>query len=125
MEYIRGVEKGHITRMVGKGLGDLSDNKHLEQLVGRLESVDHEVSDRFAIARRDGRRIEDESDQETLRLAVALIKQFTHFQPWAPDPALALRGFDQFLDQLMSKGPEALRLFASPGGLRELDRGDS
>ncbi len=87
-----------------------------------IESVDHEVSDRFAIARRDGRRIEDESDQETLRLAVALIKQFTHFLPWAPDPALALRGFDQFLDQLMSKGPEALRMFASPGGLRELAR---
>ena len=87
-----------------------------------IESVGHEVSDRFAIARRDGRRIEDETDQETLRLAVALIKQFTHFLPWAPDPALALRGFDQFLDQLRSEGPEALRLFASPQGLRELAR---
>jgi len=87
-----------------------------------IESVGQEVSDRFSIARRDGRRIEDEADQETLRLAVALIKQFTHFLPWAPDPALALRGFDQFLDQLMSEGPEAMRLFASPGGLRELAR---
>ena len=81
-----------------------------------IESVGHEVSDRFAITRRDGRRIEDEDDQEALRLAVALIKQFTHFLPWAPDPALALRAFDQFLDQLMSEGPEALRMFASPGG---------
>ncbi|MCG6927255.1 MAG: hypothetical protein LJF30_18350 [Acidobacteria bacterium] len=87
-----------------------------------IESMGHEVSDRFSIARRDGRRIEDEDDQETLRLAVALIKQFTHFLPWAPDPALALRGFDQFLDQLMSEGPEAVRLFASPEGLRELAR---
>jgi len=87
-----------------------------------IESLGHEVSDRFSIARRDGRRIEDEADQETLRLAVALIKQFTHFLPWAPDPALALRGFDQFLDQLMSEGPEAMRLFASPEGLRELAR---
>ncbi len=87
-----------------------------------IESVGHEVSDRFSIARRDGRRIEDENDQETLRLTVALIKQFTHFLPWAPDPALALRGFDQFLDQLVSEGPEAMRVFASPEGLRELAR---
>jgi glutamate-ammonia-ligase adenylyltransferase len=87
-----------------------------------IESVGDEVADRFAIARRDGRRLEDETEQETLRLAVALIKQFTHFLPWAPDPALALKGFDQFLDQLMSEGPEALRLFASPQGLRELAR---
>jgi glutamate-ammonia-ligase adenylyltransferase len=87
-----------------------------------IESVGEEVADRFSIARRDGRRIEDETEQETLRLAVALIKQFTHFLPWAPDPALALRGFDQLLDQLMSEGPEALRLFASPEGLRELAR---
>lgn len=87
-----------------------------------IESVGHEATDRFSIARRDGRRIEDEADQETLRLAVALIKQFTDFLPWAPDPALALRGFDQFLDQLMSEGTEALRLFASPEGLRELAR---
>lgn len=87
-----------------------------------IESVGSEVSDRFTIARRDGRRIEDASDQEALRLAVALIKQFTHFLPWAPDPALALRGFDQLLDQLTAEGPEALRLFASPQGLRELAR---
>jgi glutamate-ammonia-ligase adenylyltransferase len=87
-----------------------------------IESVGDEVSDRFAIARRDGRRIEDEDDQQTLRLAVALIKQFTHFLPWAPDPGLALRDFDQLLDQLMAEGPEALRLFSSPQGLRELAR---
>jgi glutamate-ammonia-ligase adenylyltransferase len=87
-----------------------------------IESVGDEVSDRFSIARRDGRRIEDESDQQTLRLAVALIKQFTHFLPWAPDPGLALRDFDQLLDQLMAEGPEALRLFSSPRGLRELAR---
>ena len=87
-----------------------------------IESVGNEVSDRFAIARRDGRRIEDEADLQALRLAVALIKQFTHFLPWAPDPGLALRDFDQLLDQLMAEGPEALRLFSSPEGLRELAR---
>ncbi len=87
-----------------------------------IESVGDEVSDRFAIAQRDGRRIEDEADLQTLRLAVALIKQFTHFLPWAPDPGLALRDFDQLLDQLMAEGPKALSLFSSPEGLRELAR---
>lgn len=87
-----------------------------------IESVGDEVSDRFAIARRDGRRIEDETDLQALRLAVALIKQFTHFLPWAPDPGLALRDFDQLLDQLMKEGEEALGLFSSPEGLRELAR---
>jgi glutamate-ammonia-ligase adenylyltransferase len=87
-----------------------------------IESVGREARDRFAIARRDGRRIEDEAEQQTLRLAVALIKQFTHFLPWAPDPALALRDFDQLLDRLMAEGPQGLELFASPEGLRELAR---
>jgi len=87
-----------------------------------IESVGNEVTDRFAIARRDGRRIEDEADLQALRLAVAVIKQFTHFLPWAPDPGLALRDFDQLLDQLMAEGPEALGLFSSPEGLRELAR---
>jgi glutamate-ammonia-ligase adenylyltransferase len=87
-----------------------------------IESVGREARDRFAIARRDGRRIEDEAEQQTLRLAVALIKQFTHFLPWAPDPALALRDFDQLLDRLMAEGSQGLELFASPEGLRELAR---
>jgi glutamate-ammonia-ligase adenylyltransferase len=87
-----------------------------------IESVGAEVADRFTIARRDGRRIEEEDEQQSLRLAVALIKQFTHFLPWAPDPALALKDFDQLLDRLMAEGAETLRLFASPQGLRELAR---
>jgi glutamate-ammonia-ligase adenylyltransferase len=87
-----------------------------------IESVGREARDRFAIARRDGRRIEDDGEQRTLRLAVALIKQFTHFLPWAPDPALALRDFDQLLDRLMAEGSPGLELFASPEGLRELAR---
>ena len=87
-----------------------------------IESVGEEARDRFAICRRDGRRIEDETDQRTLRLAVALIKQFTHFLPWAPDPALALRAFDQLIDRLMAEGPEALGHFRSPEGLREIAR---
>ncbi len=88
----------------------------------RIESVGREARDRFWIARRGGRKIEDAADQRALRLAVALIKQFTHLLPSAPDPALALRYFDQFLDRAMAGGPETLGLLGSPEGLRELAR---
>src|SRR4029077_9595210 len=68
----------------------------------RIESQGAEVRDEFAITHRDGRRIEGEPDQQALRLAVVLIKQFTHFLPAAPDPARALRSFDQLLDRVMT-----------------------
>ena len=88
----------------------------------RIESVEKEVRDRFWIAHRDGRKIEGAADQRVLRVAVALIKQFTHLLPWAPDPALALRYFDQFVDRAMAEGPEALGMLGSPEGLRQLAR---
>ncbi len=66
----------------------------------RIQSVGDEVRDRFFIADRWGRKIEDEREQERLRTAVALIKQFTRFLPEAPDPAKAMRHFDQFLDKV-------------------------
>lgn len=87
-----------------------------------IESVEHEARDLFLVSRRDGRRIDSEDERARLRLAVALIKQFTHFLPWAPDPALALKDFDQLLDRLLAYGPEAVQLFSSPQGLRELAR---
>ena len=34
-------------------------------------------------------------------LTAALIKQFTHALTWAPDPAMALESFDQFLDLIV------------------------
>lgn len=88
----------------------------------RIESVGDEVRDEFAVSHRDGRKIEGADDQQTLRLAVVLIKQFTHFLPAAPDPARALRSFDQLLDRAMSTGasPEALALFRGEEGLRSL-----
>ncbi len=88
----------------------------------RIESVGREARDRFWIAHRDGTRIEAAAEQQTLQAAVALIKQFTHLLPSAPDPARALRYFDQFLDRAMAEGPESLRVLGSPEGLRELAR---
>jgi [glutamine synthetase] adenylyltransferase / [glutamine synthetase]-adenylyl-L-tyrosine phosphorylase len=85
----------------------------------RIESEGAEVRDEFAITHRDGRKIEGESDQETLRLAVVLIKEFTHFLPAAPDPARALRSFDQLLDRLMSSDA-AWPLLRDGDALREL-----
>lgn len=87
-----------------------------------IESVKGEARDVFLVARKDGGRIDSEDERARLRLAVALIKQFTHFLPWAPDPALALKDFDQLLDRLLAYGPDAVQLFASPDGLRELAR---
>ena len=66
----------------------------------RIQSVSRQAQDQFFIADRWGRKIEDEREQERLRTSVALIKQFTRFLPEAPDPAKAMRHFDQFLDKI-------------------------
>lgn len=66
----------------------------------RIQSVGREARDQFFIADRWGRKIEDGAEQERLRTAVVLIKQFTRFLPEAPDPAKAMRHFDQFLDKI-------------------------
>jgi glutamate-ammonia-ligase adenylyltransferase len=90
----------------------------------RIESVGAEVRDEFLIARAAGGRLDSEDERQALRLAVALIKQFTHFLPWAPDPARALQHFDQFLDRVMTAGAgsEALRLLRGPEGFTLLAR---
>ncbi len=65
-----------------------------------IQSIGSEVRDRFFISDKWGHKIESESEQERLRTAVLLIKQFTRFLPEAPDPARAMRHFDQFLDKI-------------------------
>jgi [glutamine synthetase] adenylyltransferase / [glutamine synthetase]-adenylyl-L-tyrosine phosphorylase len=66
----------------------------------KIRSVDDEARDHFFISDRWSRKIEDPAQQERLRTAVAMIKQFTRFLPEAPDPGLAMRHFDQFLDKM-------------------------
>jgi len=87
-----------------------------------IQSVGHEARDRFFIADRRGRKIEDEREQERLRTAVALIKQFTRFLPEAPDPAKAMRHFDQFLDKIAEERiPERMvSFFAGKEGMNLL-----
>jgi glutamate-ammonia-ligase adenylyltransferase len=85
----------------------------------RIQSVQAEARDRFYISNRQGRKIEGEREQKALRIALVLIKQFTHFLPWAPDPAKAIRFFDQLLDKVMEKKTAApfIELFKEKQGL--------
>jgi glutamate-ammonia-ligase adenylyltransferase len=75
--------------------------------------------DRFFISDSFGRKIEDHREQDRLRMAVAMIKQFTRFLPEAPDPAKALRHFDQFMDRVADeKFPDdVLHFLASSEGM--------
>ena len=70
----------------------------------RFQQIGAELHDRFFVRGRHGRKIEEASDQQELRLTATFIKQFTHFLTWAPDPAKALDHFDRFLDQLLEGG---------------------
>lgn len=96
-------------------------NVYVQQV--EIASVAAEARDRLLVATRDGRKIEDPAQLATLRVAVALLKQFTHLLPLAPDPAPALRSFSQLVDRVAGPSPEGgLSLLASPDGLRELAR---
>ena len=48
-----------------------------------------------------GKKIVSAQEQQELTVAAALIKEFTHFLTWAPDPGRALNHFGHFLDQLL------------------------
>src|SRR6185503_4664209 len=69
-----------------------------------IEGRGRDVRDSFHVSHRFGGKVEAEADQEALRLAIVLTKQFTHVLPRAPDPAMATRHFDQLLRRLMEPG---------------------
>ncbi|MGQ0810439.1 MAG: hypothetical protein ACT4OO_04355 [Nitrospiraceae bacterium] len=66
-----------------------------------VRNVGAKVHDRFHVRNRDGHKLVDPLEQQTLRTTAVLIKQFTHALTWAPDPAKAIASFDQFLDLLV------------------------
>ena len=81
------------------------------------------VHDRFLLGRRDGGKLGGGAEEEeALRRAVVLIRQFTALLPAAPDPARALRYFDQLLDQTRALDAATLAAFATPEGLTDLAR---
>lgn len=67
----------------------------------KIEVDKHRVRNRLFVRGRRGRKIQGTVEQQELRTAAALIKEFTHSLRWAPDPGKALEHFDQFLDQLL------------------------
>ena len=68
------------------------------------------VKNRLFVRGRYGRKITGKREQQALSTVVALIKEFTHFLTWAPDPTKALEHFDQFLDQLFEEQHGRVRL---------------
>ena len=88
----------------------------------KIRSARDEANDQFFIVDRWGHKIEDGREQENLRMAVAMIKGFTHFLPEAPDPAKAMRHFDQVMDKLgQEDSPDRILSFlANPEGMNVL-----
>jgi glutamate-ammonia-ligase adenylyltransferase len=84
----------------------------------KIRGSGHEVMDRFFVADSLGHKIENKGEQERLRMAVTMIKQFTRFLPDAPDPAKAMRHFDQLMDRTVQEFPDhVLSFLASPEGM--------
>lgn len=65
-----------------------------------IQSDAGSVRDVLYVSRQRGGKIESDEGQRELSIIVSLIKQFTHFLTVAPDPAMALRHFDQLMDRL-------------------------
>ena len=59
------------------------------------------VRNRFFVRDQHGKKIVSTQEQQELTVAAALIKEFTHYLTWAPDPGRALNHFSHFLDQLL------------------------
>lgn len=90
----------------------------------RIRSSGKLVRDRFFISDRRGHKVESDSDRQALRITVVLIKQFTHFLSGAPDPARAIRYFDQLLDRVYERSTRdwAVSFFQREGALTVLAR---
>jgi glutamate-ammonia-ligase adenylyltransferase len=69
----------------------------------KIEVKDHQVLNRLYVRGRHGNKLQSQSEQQELRTAAALLKEFTYYLSWAPDPGKALDHFDQFLDQLLEQ----------------------
>ena len=72
-----------------------------------LETIGPELHDRLYVRDRHGHKITDAAAQHELRATAVLIKQFTQFLTWAPDPAKAVEYFDQFLDRILGEAGHA------------------
>ncbi|MCA9498172.1 MAG: hypothetical protein KC588_03160 [Nitrospira sp.] len=69
----------------------------------KIEVAKHRVRNRLYVRGRQGGKIQGKGEQQELRTAATLLKEFTHYLRWAPDPGKALDHFDQFLDQWLEQ----------------------
>ncbi len=76
----------------------------------KIEVKDDQLLNRLYVRGRHGRTIQSQTEQQELRTAAALLKEFTYYLSWAPDPGKALDHFDQFLDQLFEQPQKASAL---------------
>ncbi|MDR4502422.1 MAG: hypothetical protein MRJ96_13310 [Nitrospirales bacterium] len=74
----------------------------------KIEVKDHTAHNVFHVRGRTGGKIENPEEQQDLSSTAALIKEFSHFLTWAPDPGKALEHFDQLLDELRAMDDPAL-----------------
>ena len=68
-----------------------------------IRTVDGETRDVFMVTGRDGGKIAGEEQLREVRVAAALIKQFTQLLPRSPNPAMALRQFNALTLQMLSR----------------------
>ena len=91
-------------------------------LRSRIRTVGDEVRDTFWLTEPSGGKLASERRARQVRAAAALIKQFTHLLPAAPDPEQALRQFNALTSQLLSRPDwtSEIRDLRSPGVLETL-----
>lgn len=85
-----------------------------------IENVGTEIRDRLFLADSRGRKIEAKREQDLLRVASVMIKQFTHSLAAAPDPARAVVSFDLFLDKLMQRRASRFPAFLHKADVRDV-----
>jgi len=67
----------------------------------KIDQEGSAIHNRLFISNRRGRKITGASEQKALKISVVLIKQFVHYLAIAPDPMMAMKHFDQFLDKIL------------------------
>ncbi|MFW6214305.1 MAG: glutamate-ammonia-ligase adenylyltransferase [Alkalispirochaetaceae bacterium] len=88
-----------------------------------IDTVDSLIRDVFEVRNYAGNPLTPE-EEDRVRLAVLLTKQFTHVIDRAPDPLAALRRFEQLIEEFAAAGDgEAIQtMLADSGRQRELAR---
>ncbi len=76
----------------------------------QIRTIRAEAHDTLWVTDVSGRPILDEDRIHQLRVATALIKQFTHLLPRSPNPGQALRQFEALIAQMLSRPEWTLEL---------------